>query len=109
MKMNFDLRKLSVVAFLLLATNGLFAQDDMYFTKKTMKTTVEEPKYVPTPQEGYDSNADIIFVDNNGGIDVDIDEYNQRHVDRRFNLSRHSLCNSSHRVHRQWLVRSVLL
>ena len=76
--MNFDLRKLSVVAFLLLATNGLFAQDDMYFTKKTMKTTVEEPKYVPTPHEGYDSNADIIFVDNNGGIDVDIDEYNRR-------------------------------
>lgn len=71
-------RTTALVCAVLFATNVL-AQDDMYFTKKTMKATVSDaPTYVPVAVDEYNDNNDVVFIDNNGGIDVDVDAYNRR-------------------------------
>lgn len=79
MKKFLSLKKMLVMICMTVVAANVSAQDDMYFTKKTMKpTVVNEYTTVPTTAEGYDANSDIIYIDNNAGIDVDVDDYNRR-------------------------------
>ncbi|MDO5447214.1 MAG: hypothetical protein Q4F34_05510 [Prevotellaceae bacterium] len=79
MKQILSFKKMLAIVCMAVAATSVFAQDDMYFTKKTMKSNVNnEYTTIPTATDGYDANSDIVFIDNNGGIDVDVDDYNRR-------------------------------